>query len=151
MKKFISMLCLALGATLASAAPALADTWTTTRIAAVTVSEEKIAMPGLSNVAGSDCSKADDGGKGQACFLTFEANPGFFAGKQLCVSGQVDEWAVTRDGAIINDGPRRAICSPINPDGSSSVSVDFRNDGVPFIAEGGRIIAWASREDVVKR
>ncbi|OGI22522.1 MAG: hypothetical protein A2808_03425 [Candidatus Moranbacteria bacterium RIFCSPHIGHO2_01_FULL_55_24] len=145
--KYFSILFVAAAACL-SATPALAETVVSGTIAAVTVSKDTIQTGSLSGVQGAICGKPDKLGKGEACYLAFEANPSWFAGKQICVSGRRDFWSVRRDGVIVNEGLRVPVCAPISPNGTVSLSVNFPTGFDPFIAEGGRIVAWASRDDL---
>lgn len=159
MKKMI--IAFALCAT-ALASPAIAEpvTYTTNRIAAVTVYEgapaeaEKngeIRGESLLNVSGADCTKQDDAGKGKACFLVFQTNTAWFTGRQLCVTGRgMGVWAVKRDGTI--DPTKRTSCAPIGSDGSARVSGDFPDanatDTYITAVNSPRFAAWASQEDV---
>lgn len=84
------------------------------------------------------------GGRGN---LGFEADPAFFAGANLCVSGRDDNWAIRRDGTLDTyNKARRASCAPIGPDGHVSVPNPFGPSAVPFIERDGRMLAWAGRD-----
>ena len=136
------------------AGSASAATISTPAIAAVTVTKEEISVPAYPAAVGNSAScKEDTGGKGQACYLRFADNPGFFKGTELCISGLHLNWAVKRDGTLVTNDPiRKAYCAPIGADGKVSVTSGYSlTDGVPFIVSKNRIIAWASRADLQSR
>ena len=141
----VTMLAIAASAVIAS--PVLAQSSPTvsvragTAISAVSDSSE-IAMPSI------------PGGS-----IGFEANPAFFAGGQLCVTGLGENWAIKQDGTLHQERPivradgsveqrrsaRTPSCAPINADGHASVSNPFGPDAVPFVIAADGRIYWAGR------
>lgn len=86
--------------------------------------------------------------------MGFEADPAFFQGANLCISGQGDNWSLRRDGTVDEYNPgRKPSCALIDADGHARVANPFGDKAVPWIGvdtngDGtvDRIIAWAGRD-----
>lgn len=148
MRKFVSML-LPLTA-LAVAAPASAQGLsanmtqvelgsgqiTISNVAAVCLNSSACDVPG-------SFTAPDEAGRGMATVVTFDANPGFFSGKRLCITGVGQDWAA----AGFRIDPARVQCAVISG-GQATVPFQVNGSGVfgivPLIVDGDRVIAWGS-------
>jgi len=133
--KFLSTSLIALASVAALASPSMAQNVSTVSV-----------KPGLVISAVSDSSEIQTvpipGGN-----VGFEANPSFFAGAQLCVSGLGANWAIKRDGTLdTRDPARRMSCAPISASGQASVRNPFGPDAVPVILLSDGRIVWAGRD-----
>jgi hypothetical protein len=108
-----------------------------TNIAAVCVEELDAC-----NVPGS-FQAPDEAGRGIATVVTYDANPGWFAGKQICITGVGDEWSAA--GGRVD--PARVQCAPIAA-GRATIPFQVNGSGVfgivPLIVDHGQVIAWGS-------
>ena len=83
-----------------------------------------------------------------ACMNTFQRNPEFLRGAEICISNTGNEWALEPDGTQSRDPRRAPACAVIRADGTFSITGRFRINATPYIRKDGLFAGWVDRKSL---
>lgn len=103
--------------------------------------EDAIRVVSLRGQPGVSCGVS-------ACMNTFQRNPAFLQGAEICISNTGNEWALEPDGTQSRDPRRTPACAVIQADGTFSITGRFRTNATPYIRKDGRFVGWVDRKSL---